>query len=673
MTASSIPDLEETATRSTGRGAGSRKRDVANVRVRKRSGRRPASVWILTVPLMGCAAYLAWMTAAFDRLGGPVDVPFWVLAPVFALGEVAVVHLRFRKNAHSFSMSEVPLIVGLFSALPIVLVAAQAFGSFVAFTLHRKQAAKRVVFNVAQGIVVMSTTILIFRMLATESNSLSYMGWLAALIAVVTGVSIANLLVHFAIRLSGGRNSMKEIGEVLTFTLMGSLVNTFLGLIFVMILWTNPSGFWLAVAPPAVLYVAYRAYVSQRLERSRLQSLYEASRRLHSAPQIDRATEIACGEAISMLDAARAEIILFSEAGSRLAYRTVVTAEGTEMTMFPVVLTESERDVAGRLAEAAAQVLDPPNSSGLSSDLDIKDAVSAPLVGTGGALGYLLVANRLDDVSTFVDADARLLATLAGHVTVSLENGRLEDSLAELTRLKEQLEQEVKSKDEFVASVSHELRTPLTGIVGLSHELVANREYFEEGEVNDVLMMISEQSSELANIVEDLLVGARADAGTLVIKPETIDLTKEIRSVLSGHALLGSEGHTDVPVHVHTNGAWADALRFRQIVRNLLTNAARYGGENVWIEARRGANRVIVSVIDDGKGVPAGQEAAIFEAYQRAHNAAGQPASVGLGLSVARKLARLMGGDLRYRRVDDTSVFELSLPLVSQEALAAIE
>jgi two-component system sensor histidine kinase KdpD len=108
-------------------------------------------------------------------------------------------------------------------------------------------------------------------------------------------------------------------------------------------------------------------------------------------------------------------------------------------------------------------------------------------------------------------------------------------------------------------------------------------------------------------------------------------------------------------------------------VRNLLTNAARYGGERVWIEARRGANRVIVSVIDDGRGVPAGQETTIFEAYQRAHNAAGQPASVGLGLSVARKLARLMGGDLRYRRVDDTSVFELSLPLVSQEAVVAVE
>ncbi len=628
---------------------------------------------MLTIPLLAIGAAMVWLIAPFDRLGGPVEVTFWMLAPAFALGEIAVVHLRFRKNAHSFSMSEVPLIVGLFSALPLTLIAAQAIGSFLAFTLHRKQSAVRVAFNVAQGIVVTSTTIGIFRLVGTGEDALGYFGWLAALLAVVVGVSIANVLVHIAIRMSGGRNTLKEIGEVLTFTLMGSIVNTFLGLIFVMILWSNPTAFWLAAAPPAVLYVAYRAYISQRLERARLQSLYEASRRLHGAPQIDRAAEIACLEAISMLDAERAEIVLFSEVGSRLAYRTVVTSEGTEVMMFPVIMTEIERELAGTMAEAAARVLGASEMRGVADEVEIKDAVSAPLIGSAGPLGYLLVANRLDDVSTFVSADAKLLATLAGHITVSLENGRLEDSLAELTRLKEQLEQEVKSKDEFVASVSHELRTPLTGIVGLSHELVANREFFGDEEVNEILMMISEQSSELANIVEDLLVGARADSGTLVIKPETIDIRKEIQTVVSGHALLGAEGHVDVPVSISVNAARADGLRFRQIVRNLLTNAARYGGDNVRIDVYRGAGRVVVAVKDDGKGVPVGQEMSIFEAYQRAHNAVGQPASVGLGLSVARKLARLMGGDLRYHRIEETTAFELSLPLASQHAVVRLD
>lgn len=87
------------------------------------------------------------------------------------------------------------------------------------------------------------------------------------------------------------------------------------------------------------------------------------------------------------------------------------------------------------------------------------------------------------------------------------------------------------------------------------------------------------------------------------------------------------------------------------------------------IEVRRAAGRVVVSVVDNGPGVPSGQENAIFEAYQRAHSAAGQPASVGLGLSVARKLARMMGGDLQYKRLDGQTAFKLSLPLVPVESL----
>ena len=205
VAARSVPDLSEAVHRPAVGGADRRKRRgrrlLATHPAKQRSRRRLASVWTLTIPLLGGGLYLAWLTLPLGRLGGPVDVPFWVLAPAFALGEVAVVHLRFRKNAHSFSMSEVPLIIGLFSAFPPALIAAQVVGSFVALTLHRKQAAVRVAFNIAQGIVVMSTTILIFRLVATEAGALGYLGWLAALAAVVSGVSIANILVGFAILL----------------------------------------------------------------------------------------------------------------------------------------------------------------------------------------------------------------------------------------------------------------------------------------------------------------------------------------------------------------------------------------------------------------------------------------------------------------------------------------
>ena len=109
--------------------------------------------------------------------------------------------------------------------------------------------------------------------------------------------------------------------------------------------------------------------------------------------------------------------------------------------------------------------------------------------------------------------------------------------------------------------------------------------------------------------------------------------------------------------------AIADPTRLRQILRNLLTNAYRYGGR--WVELRvspTSSNQVSIRVRDNGGGVSAEDASAIFAPYFSAHVREGLTESVGLGLTVSRKLARAMGGDLRYRRVAGWTVFELLLP-----------
>ena len=101
----------------------------------------------------------------------------------------------------------------------------------------------------------------------------------------------------------------------------------------------------------------------------------------------------------------------------------------------------------------------------------------------------------------------------------------------------------------------------------------------------------------------------------------------------------------------------------RQIVRNLVTNAQRYGGDTIRVELSRGADRAILRVCDDGPGVPEGGRQRIFEPYASAHSDNPHSGSIGLGLAVSRELARLMDGDLTYRYQDNESVFELTLPL----------
>lgn len=226
-------------------------------------------------------------------------------------------------------------------------------------------------------------------------------------------------------------------------------------------------------------------------------------------------------------------------------------------------------------------------------------------------------------------------------------------------RAQEALENLIRSKDELIASVSHELRTPLTVVHGLAQELDSDWMSFSVPEQKEFIALIAQQSAEVAHIVEDLLVAARADIGKLPIHAQTVDLVEQVeRAVRSVPNLDLSVERVDGANPL----AHADDSRVRQIVRNLLSNAKRYGGATVQIRCGSSAATAWIEVIDDGDGIPAAEAEKVFEPYERAHNAAGQPLSVGLGLTVSLKLAELMGGRLTYVYEHGHSVFRLELP-----------
>jgi signal transduction histidine kinase len=106
----------------------------------------------------------------------------------------------------------------------------------------------------------------------------------------------------------------------------------------------------------------------------------------------------------------------------------------------------------------------------------------------------------------------------------------------------------------------------------------------------------------------------------------------------------------------------ADPRRLRQILRNLLSNAYRYGGDSVRVVARCDHVGVAIEIADNGDGIPPDLRERVFEPYETAHTAVGVTGSVGLGLTVSRELARLMAGDLTYERADDRTIFRLTLP-----------
>lgn len=231
--------------------------------------------------------------------------------------------------------------------------------------------------------------------------------------------------------------------------------------------------------------------------------------------------------------------------------------------------------------------------------------------------------------------------------------------VSEQRRLAQQLEGLVRAKDEFVASVSHELRTPLTAVVGLTEELRRSYPQFSEQERRELVDLIAEQSVEVAHIVEDLLVAARSDTGSIVLVPQLVELGEEVGAVLRAFPAATQERVT-----VEGGGvkAWADGRRLRQIVRNLVSNALRYGGDEIGVRVLEDEGWAVLEVSDSGPGLPESEWEAIFEPYRRAHEQPTQPASVGLGLTVSRRLARMMGGDITYQVRNARSVFTVTLP-----------
>ncbi len=211
-------------------------------------------------------------------------------------------------------------------------------------------------------------------------------------------------------------------------------------------------------------------------------------------------------------------------------------------------------------------------------------------------------------------------------------------------------------KDAFIATVSHELRNPLAVMLGLGQELAENYDTFSDDDRREMAQMIARQADDASWLIEDLLVAYRANLSQVSVAPQEFDVTKEVERVLEV---------VDQPIPIKVfNGSpqiFADPRRTRQILRNLVSNAIRYGGDEIQVSVAKAGDRLEVKVQDSGDRIPHADVERIFRAYERGRGPI-HSASVGLGLNVARRLARLMDGDLTYRYDDGLSSFVLSLP-----------
>lgn len=216
---------------------------------------------------------------------------------------------------------------------------------------------------------------------------------------------------------------------------------------------------------------------------------------------------------------------------------------------------------------------------------------------------------------------------------------------------------------DFVTTISHQFRTPLAIIDSTTHRILRRGSRMDEAELAERTQTIRSAVSGLARLVDATLTAERIDAGEFELSLRPIDLAQLIRDICARFTELAPERQITLRLAL-SEPVECDSLLIDQALDNLFGNALKYspGGEPIEIAAHSLGDDVLVSVADQGVGIPAEETARIFERFFRASTATGLPGN-GIGLYTARQIARLHGGDITVASGPARgSVFTLRLP-----------
>lgn len=274
----------------------------------------------------------------------------------------------------------------------------------------------------------------------------------------------------------------------------------------------------------------------------------------------------------------------------------------------------------------------------------VRSYITFPLLAGGKWHGVLSVQWREPQPANV--EETRYIQGLVDQAAVAIYSLRLLETEQEARKAAETAN---RLKMQFLAMVSHELRTPLTSIHGFATSLLASDVSWEPAQQQEFIEIISQESENLGELVEQLLDLSRLQAGTfsVVVQQQSLfavmkELVPQLQSTCKQHALSIEIADDLPPVSI-------DTRRIHQVVCNLVENATKYSpiGSRVRISALPQENVVILSVSDEGPGIPLEERQTVFEAFRQASNRAPQDTrGAGLGLAIAKGLVEAHGGQI---------------------------
>ncbi len=310
----------------------------------------------------------------------------------------------------------------------------------------------------------------------------------------------------------------------------------------------------------------------------------------------------------------------------------------------------------------------------LAQQISMVDAACVSLVSHDRVLG-LLALGRPEGHPGLDEGILSFLEVVAANLGVALENARLYQSAVETA---ERLAEVDRLKSQFLANMSHELRTPLNSIIGFSRVILKGI----DGPLTDMqrvdLQTVYDSGQHLLNLINDILDLSKIEAGKMEITFEEINLQEIIKGVMSTAIGLVKDKPIELQQSVPPDlpVIRADGRRVRQVLLNLVSNAAKFTEEGfIRVEAMTAGDEVIVSVTDSGIGIPPEKQKSIFEPFTQADASSTRRAGgTGLGLSICKSFVELHGGRIW---VDSTvgvgSTFYFALPIQGPPAMEKAE
>jgi signal transduction histidine kinase/DNA-binding response OmpR family regulator len=426
----------------------------------------------------------------------------------------------------------------------------------------------------------------------------------------------------------------------------------------------------------AVAIQNIRLLEETRQRASQLQMAAEIARDTSSTLALD----ILLGRAVNLISSRfgyyHASIFLIDDSGEYAVVRESTGMAGEEMKRNGHKLRVGSKSVIGRVTNSGEALI--------LNDVE-KDSSHHPnplLPNTRAELGIPMkigerIIGALDVQSVEIDAfsndDVAVLQVLADQVAVAVDNAR---SYALSQQAVEEMRKADRLKSQFLANMSHELRTPLNSIIGFSRVILKGI----DGPVNDIqsqdLTAIYNSGQHLLGLINDVLDLSKIEAGKMELAIEDgVNLGDLVQSVMATVAGLVK----DKPIQLHRQipqdlpGLRADPMKVRQILLNLLSNAAKFTDQgsitvtaNVE-ESPAGLPEMVVSVIDTGSGIAPEDQEKLFQPFMQVDGSlTRKTGGTGLGLSICRALVEMHGGRIGLEsHVGKGSRFYFTLPIKS--------